>query len=183
MDECLEALHRLWSDGDASLDGAAIRFEGVDLRPLPAQRPRPPLWIGGRVDAVLRRVGRWGDAWFPSQASVEVMAAGRARLAELAEESGRPVPSLAVNLFVSVDSDRGAAREVVRDGLGHRFTDEATLFGATIAGSPADVVARIEAYRAVGCTAFDLKILPLDTGSTLRQVELLAREVLPALVA
>jgi hypothetical protein len=36
-------------------------------------------------------------------------------------------------------------------------------------------------YVAAGCSAFDLKILPLASEPTLAQVELLARDVLPAL--
>jgi hypothetical protein len=39
----------------------------------------------------------------------------------------------------------------------------------------------MHSYVEAGCSAFDLKILPLATGPTLAQVELLAREVLPPL--
>jgi alkanesulfonate monooxygenase SsuD/methylene tetrahydromethanopterin reductase-like flavin-dependent oxidoreductase (luciferase family) len=180
MDEWLTALDLLWREDVASYEGELIRFEGVDLRPRPVQRPRPPIWIGGRADPVLRRVALLADGWFPSQASVEVLAAGRARVLEMAEAAGRPTPRFAVNLFVSVDRDRELARDVVRDGLGHRFQTEEGLFASTIAGTPADVVERMRAYIAAGCSAFDLKILPLATAPTLRQVELLARDVLPA---
>jgi probable F420-dependent oxidoreductase len=181
MDESLEALDRLWSEGAATYDGELIRFEGVDLRPRPVQRPRPPIWIGGRADAAHRRAAILADGWFPSQASVGVLAAGRARTLELAAAAGRPAPRTAVNLFASVDPDGGVARDVVRDGLGHRFQTEAALFDATIAGSPAEVRDRMLAYIAAGCSAFDLKILPLATEPTLAQVDLIAREVLPAI--
>jgi probable F420-dependent oxidoreductase len=170
MDEALEALDRLWRDGSATYHGECIAFDDVDLRPRPVQQPRPPIWIGGRAEPVLRRVARYGDGWFPSQASVDVLAAGRARVLELAAQAGRPAPTFGVNLFVSVD----------RDGLGHRFRDEEALRASTIAGDPAEVVERIASYVAVGCRAFDLKILPLATAETLDQVGLLAREVLPA---
>jgi hypothetical protein len=68
----------------------------------------------------------------------------------------------------------------VRDGLGHRFKDEQALRASTIAGNPVEVIDRIASYVAIGCRAFDLKILPLATAETLDQVGLLAREVLPA---
>jgi alkanesulfonate monooxygenase SsuD/methylene tetrahydromethanopterin reductase-like flavin-dependent oxidoreductase (luciferase family) len=55
------------------------------------------------------------------------------------------------------------------------------MFGATIAGTPAEVRDRMRRYVEAGCSAFDLKILPLATEPTLAQAELLAREVLPAL--
>jgi probable F420-dependent oxidoreductase len=181
MNEWLEALDRLWRDDVASYQGELIHFEGVDLRPQPVQRPRPPIWIGGRADAALRRAALLADAWYPSQASVAVFSAGRQRAIEIAAEAGRPAPRFAVNLFVSVDRDGDVAREIVRDGLGYRFKTEELLFESTIAGTPAEVRERLAAYVAAGCSAFDLKILPLATDETLAQVELLAREVLPAL--
>lgn len=181
MDESLAALDRLWREEPATFAGDVIRFEGVDLRPLPVQRPRPPIWVGGRAEAVYRRVAEMADGWFPSQASVEVLAAGRARILELAAAAQRPVPRFAVNLFLSIDCDGNAAREVMRDGLGHRFRTEAGLFASTIAGDPAEVSARMRAYALAGCSAFDLKILPLSREATLAQAELLSREVLPAL--
>jgi probable F420-dependent oxidoreductase len=180
MDESLEAIDRLWRDETASYHGQHIQFEGVDSRPQPLQQPRIPLWIGGRADAAHRRAALLADGWFPSQASVEVLASGRRRVLEIAEAAGRPAPSFTVNLFVSVDPDGERAREVVRDGLAHRFRTEELLFASTLAGTPAEVRERMNAYAEAGCTGFDLKILPLATEPTLRQMELLATEVLPA---
>jgi probable F420-dependent oxidoreductase len=180
MDEWLEALDHLWRDDSASYHGQLIGFDGVDMRPRPVQRPRPPIWIGGRAEAALRRAALLADGWLPSQASVEVLAAGRSRILELAEAAGRPVPRFAVNLFASVHRDGEAARDVIRDGLGHRFQTEEGLFESTLAGTPAEVVERMLAYVGAGCSAFDLKILPLATEDTLAQAELMAAEVLPA---
>ena len=181
LDEQIEALDRLWQEEDASFQGDFLAFEGVDLRPRPLRRPRPPIWVGGRAAATQRRAALLADGWFPSQASVEVLAAGRDSVLAHARAASRPDPRIAVNLFVSVDRDGEAARDVVRDGLGHRFASEAAMFGAAIAGTPAQVLHRIREYVEAGCSAFDLKILPLATGPTLAQVELLAREVLPAI--
>jgi probable F420-dependent oxidoreductase len=180
MDEQLEALDRLWQEDDASFAGDFLSFERADLRPRPVQRPRPPIWIGGRSAGALRRAALVADGWFPSQASVGVLAAGRDGVLEASRGAGRPDPRIAVNLFVSIDRDGDLARDVVRDGLGHRFGSEDAMFEATIAGTPAEVRDRMRAYVDAGCSAFDLKILPLATEATLRQVDLLAREVLPA---
>jgi alkanesulfonate monooxygenase SsuD/methylene tetrahydromethanopterin reductase-like flavin-dependent oxidoreductase (luciferase family) len=179
MDESLEALVRLWADDPADLTGELVSFQGVDMRPLPVQRPRPPIWVGGRADAVLERAARLADGWFPSQASVETLAAGAAQVRRVAAGMERPEPRIAVNLFVSVDPDGERARQVVRDGLGHRFRDDAALDASTIAGTPNEVVDRMHRYVAAGCSAFDLKILPLQTRPTLDQMQLIADEVLP----
>ena len=37
----------------------------VGLRPRPVQQPRPPIWVGGRRSAALRRVAERGDGWIP----------------------------------------------------------------------------------------------------------------------
>jgi len=183
MNEWLEALDHLWRDDVATYRGELVHFEDVDIRPQPVQRPRPPIWVGGRSDAALRRAATMADGWIPSQASVEVLAAGREQLLAMSEAAGRPRPRVGVNLFVSIDEDGDAAREVMRDGLGHRFQTDAGLFESTIAGTPGEVGERFAAYAAAGCTAFDLKILPLATPTTVKQVELLARDVLPAVQA
>jgi len=181
MDEALEALDALWTQDSASYDGTQVRFDGVDLQPKPVQQPRPPIWVGGRVDAAIRRAALLADGWFPSQASVEVLGGGRERALALAQEAGRPEPRFGVNMFVSVDPDGERARDVVRDGLGHRFRGEAALFASTIAGAPSEVATRMSDYVGVGCSVFDLKVLPHTGEDTVAQMELLAEEVLPAL--
>jgi alkanesulfonate monooxygenase SsuD/methylene tetrahydromethanopterin reductase-like flavin-dependent oxidoreductase (luciferase family) len=183
MDESLEALDRLWTDGAASYHGDLFDFDGVDLRPLPVQRPRPPIWVGGRADAAHRRAALLAEAWFPSQASVDVLATGRASVLAIAASADRPVPRFGVNLFASVDHDGDAARDVIRDGLGHRFRSPALLFESTLAGTPAEVRDRMLEYVAVGCSAFDLKILPLTLDETIAQMELFARDILPSVTA
>jgi alkanesulfonate monooxygenase SsuD/methylene tetrahydromethanopterin reductase-like flavin-dependent oxidoreductase (luciferase family) len=181
MDEALQALDALWTQDAATFHGDLISFDGVDLRPQPVQRPRPPIWVGGRAEAVQRRAARFADGWFPSQATVALVKSGRELMLPIAESAGRPEPRFAVNIFLSVDADGDAAREVVHDGLGQRFKTPEALADATISGTPAEVVERMRQYMAVGVSAFDLKLLPLRTDRMLAAMDLLAREVLPAL--
>jgi probable F420-dependent oxidoreductase len=183
MDEALEALARLWSGEGASYHGRFISFDDVDLVPRPVQVPGPPIWVGGRVDQAIRRAALLATGWFPSQASVAVLADGRARAEELAAAAGRPSPRVGVNLFVAIDPDGEAARDIVRDGLGHRFRSEEAIFDSTIAGTPAEALERMEDYVAAGCSMFDLKLLPHRGDESVEQMERIAAEVLPALRA
>src|SRR3954471_12156389 len=50
---------------------AACRADGGEFLPKPVQRPHPPLWIGGRSPAAVRRAARAGDAWHPSHLTVD----------------------------------------------------------------------------------------------------------------
>lgn len=61
-DEALGVLAALWSGHEVRHAGRHYRVAGVTLAPLPVQRPRPPIWIGGESAAALRRAARW-EGW------------------------------------------------------------------------------------------------------------------------
>ena len=65
LDEVLDALEALWTGEPAAHDGDRWRIppSTVDLKP--AQRPRPPVLLGGFSPAALARVGRRADGWLP----------------------------------------------------------------------------------------------------------------------
>jgi alkanesulfonate monooxygenase SsuD/methylene tetrahydromethanopterin reductase-like flavin-dependent oxidoreductase (luciferase family) len=62
LDEGLTILNRLWSGAPVTHRGPHYAVEGVSLAPLPLQRPRIPIWIGGEGAPALRRAARW-DGW------------------------------------------------------------------------------------------------------------------------
>lgn len=62
LDEGLEVLNRLWSGETVSHQGRYYTVDGVALAPLPLQRPRVPIWVGGESRPALRRAARW-DGW------------------------------------------------------------------------------------------------------------------------
>ncbi len=62
LDEGLDVLNRLWSGEKVIHHGQHYTVEGVTLAPLPVQRPRIPIWIGGDSPPALRRAARW-DGW------------------------------------------------------------------------------------------------------------------------
>lgn len=181
MDEYLRILDALWTQDVASYEGEFVSFHDIDLYPKPVSKPRPPIWIGGRSEAAQDRAATLADGWFPSQPPVEVLATGRERIARVASEAGRPMPSLAVNIFVAVDADGERARDAMRAALSHRFAGDAPLFDATLAGTPDEVRDHMRRYVEAGVTTFDLKYLPLTLASTTAQMRLVATEVLPGL--
>ena len=62
VDESLEVLTQLWSGEKVDHHGAHYTVDNVTLMPLPVQRPRIPIWIGGVSVPALRRAARW-DGW------------------------------------------------------------------------------------------------------------------------
>ena len=61
MVEALDVIDALWGDGPASFAGEHYRISGLDGRPKPVQRPRPPLLIGGGGRRVLSVAGARAD--------------------------------------------------------------------------------------------------------------------------
>ena len=63
MNEGLEIIRRLWEGDDVDYDGEHYRITGAKLAPLPVQRPRPPIWVGGFAPASAKRAARLGDGY------------------------------------------------------------------------------------------------------------------------
>ena len=59
--ENLTIMKRLWTEERTTLDGRFSHLESVPMEPKPVQKPHPPIWFGGHVEARLapsNRVGR-----------------------------------------------------------------------------------------------------------------------------
>ncbi len=65
LDEGLDVVTGLWSGQPVTHAGRFYQVDTVTLAPLPVQRPRPPVWIGGTSGAARRRAARW-DGWIIS---------------------------------------------------------------------------------------------------------------------
>lgn len=65
LDEGLDVLNRLMSGELVTHRGEHYAVEDVRLAPLPVQRPRVPIWIGGEAKPALRRAAHW-DGWLAS---------------------------------------------------------------------------------------------------------------------
>jgi alkanesulfonate monooxygenase SsuD/methylene tetrahydromethanopterin reductase-like flavin-dependent oxidoreductase (luciferase family) len=56
----------IWTEDEASYHGDHVNFDRIWSWPKPAQRPHPPVLVGGNGPTVLDRVLRFGDAWLPN---------------------------------------------------------------------------------------------------------------------
>jgi hypothetical protein len=64
--ERVEAMKAIWTQDEASYAGEHVNFERIWSYPKPAQRPHPPVLVGGDGPTVLERVLAFGDAWLPN---------------------------------------------------------------------------------------------------------------------
>src|SRR5262245_26602175 len=63
-DEYLAAMRVLWQQPEPSFSGTFVSFDGITQQPMPAQRPHPPIVIGGHSKATFRRVIESANGWY-----------------------------------------------------------------------------------------------------------------------
>jgi probable F420-dependent oxidoreductase len=97
--DAILAMKALWTQDEAEYHGKYYNFPAVRSFPKPAQKPHPPIFLGGTDVNVFKRVVEWGDGWMPVRATVEEIKRGRATLNELAEKAGRDPRSVEVLAF------------------------------------------------------------------------------------
>lgn len=89
--ERVEAMKVLWTEREATFHGEFVNFDRVLLEPKPAQRPHPPILVGGLGPTVIDRVLAFGDAWFPNW-TPDITE----RAAELRSRAERPIDFMAM---------------------------------------------------------------------------------------
>ena len=94
MRESVEAMKAIWTEDEAEYHGKIVDFDPIWCWPKPAQKPHPPVLVGGVGEKVLDRVVAYGDEWIPNRVkSPEELAPRIAELQRRAEEAGRgPIP-------------------------------------------------------------------------------------------
>src|SRR5207237_714857 len=65
MRERIEAMKEIWTKPKAEYHGDFVDFPTMMTWPKPAQKPYPPIIVGGAFPHAARRVIRYGDGWVP----------------------------------------------------------------------------------------------------------------------
>lgn len=158
LDESLEILLPLLRGEAVDHPGPVLPTRSPILEPVPATAP--PLVVGGRSDAALRRAARVGDGWMGVWMSAGRAGSVRARLGELADERDRPAPTMLMMVFVHVvepGGDAGAARDeaaaFVRGQYGLPYE---ALERWALVGGAAQVAEGLDALSASGVEGFVL---------------------------
>jgi probable F420-dependent oxidoreductase len=110
LQERVEAMKTIWTQHEASYAGEFVHFEHIWSYPKPAQRPHPPVLVGGTGPTVLDRVLAFGDGWFPNYSDDEALFG---RITELHARADRPVEVQ----MLAVPSDPAALERIARAGV------------------------------------------------------------------
>jgi probable F420-dependent oxidoreductase len=190
LDEYLGVLDRLFRGGAVSHDGRWVLRDAENV-PGPAQRPRPPVWIGSKggprmLGVIARRADGWNTVWRvePGDYASKVSA-----LEAACESAGRDPATVcrSIGLMTIVGEDERdlAARwEGVR-----RWMPGETLDGAgldpwrrdALAGTPESCVERLREFESLGVEEVVLSFgtLPFAVADA-EMPALFAERVLPA---
>jgi len=120
--ESILAMKELWTKPEAEFQGRYYKFPKVRSYPKPAQKPHPPVLLGGGASNVLQRVVAWGDGWLPNRITPEQLRESRATLDRMAKDAGRDPAAITISVhgqpadrdLVKRLHDAGATRVIVR---------------------------------------------------------------------
>jgi F420-dependent oxidoreductase-like protein len=178
FEEQLAIITGLW----ATPEGKTFSFEGSyytvtdsPALPKPAQRPRPPVLIGGKGPRRTPRLAAaYADEYNVAFENLAPTAALYDRVREACQEAGREAGSLVYSAAQVVCCGRDAAELARRAAVIGRDVDD--LRANALGGTPAEVVDKIGRFAEEGTARSYLQLLDLHD---LGHLELIASEVLP----
>jgi probable F420-dependent oxidoreductase len=159
LEDTIALCRHLWSGSREPFQGRFHAFDDFFFEPLPAQRDAVPIWLGGRHDKAIERVGRVADGYHAT-ASAPASIAGRVpAIRAAAEAAGRPMPVMSARIRVELEAPA------------QKFP--------TLHGTPAEVAAQIRDYGDVGVTHLALLFPSREPEALTREIDRFVAEVLP----
>jgi F420-dependent oxidoreductase-like protein len=189
LEEGIEVILRLFHDEPASFSGRHFSLDGAVMRPKPAQRPHPPLLVGGSGEKrTLRIVAKYADEWNAVAPTPETYRAKTAVLEEHCRAVGRDPATIARSVMSAfiVGADESARRERtqalqrVLPALGRmdpEAVQETVRARGWLVGTPDDAITQLRALAAEGVQRVMLQHHDQTNFAVLEEI---ARDVLPS---
>ena len=182
-DDALEVITRTWTETDVTYEGRYTTLKNFSLKPLPLQKPRPPIWVSGRTDAAMKRAAKYGDGWLPYMYTPEHLANSIEKIKAFGEELGIGLSdfTFAIYIFSAVHEDNDTAVKYAAERLSKQYAQDFSqlVHKYALAGDPDKCKARLQEYIDAGASAvFVSSACPDDYIDT--NLEMLANTVIPA---
>jgi probable F420-dependent oxidoreductase len=160
LQETLQVLEALLGGEEASGTFGGVELKSARLLPPPVQRPRPPVWVGGKGGPrLLRLAARHADGWnLVWRITPEAYAEKVADVAAACEAEGRDPATFrrSIGLYGLVAEDDAAVTalwERARASMPGRALDRESWEdwrADTLSGTPAQVIERVAAFESQG---------------------------------
>ena len=202
--ESLEVMKRLWTEEEVEHHGKYYHVPRVKPATRPVQKRHPPIWVAANGDAAIRRAARWGYPWLVNpHATVPTVAKQLVLYRAELERAGQPIPQVLPmmrELYLAQDQEtayleaqpylEGKYAAYASWGQDKALPGEESFTmpfsdlarDRFLLGSPAQVVQEIRRYGdelGVNYLIFRLQWPGMDQERTLRQIEIMGREVIP----
>jgi len=171
-DEAIEIFRAVWTQDHPEIKTASHNLSGdVKVSPMPLQKPRPPILVGGSSDAALRRAARLGDGWHASGMAPAAFRAGALAVGNHWKDAGRAgAPELTLRVPLLIDGIHRAAVDPALLGTRH-----------VVRGSVASVAKELRQYQTAGCSHVALEVSYSTYPAILDTIDILAEEIRPLL--
>ena len=204
FEEQLAIMKALWTREAVSFKGAYYSVEGK-LEPKPVSKPHPPVWVGGWGDITLRRAATLADSWVPGPtADLGRLLNSKRQFLAHRGSAGRGAPPAEWPLtrdVIIADTDKQARelaerhimisyRKEYAGGWKHPFIDgsiatdlDALMKSRFLIGGPDQVITALTPFvKEYGLTHLICRLFfpGMPHAHIMRELELLAREVMPA---
>jgi probable F420-dependent oxidoreductase len=132
FDDYLEAVKKVWSGEVVGHESEFLSWHGFKSCPAPAQKPHPPILIGGTTTKTLQRVVNAADGWYAPSDSQQMLTEKIAELEAIAAQAERPVESIDITANWRIAKRPDALPEFEDLGI----TRAIVLLGATGESDP-----------------------------------------------
>ena len=172
-DEALKLLRALWTQEHPKIQTRRHRAQDVVFSPMPLQKPRPPLYVGGSSEGAYRRVARLGDGWHASATNHDAFRQGADTVRRFWKEAGREsAPFLSLRIPILID---GVHRPAVDMGL---------IRGRhTLNGSVTQIADELRGFRDLDCGHVALEVSYSTFPAILETIDLIANKIRPQLAS
>ena len=122
--EYVAAMKALWTEAAPEFHGRWVDFPPVICEPKPAQRPHPPVLVGGELRRAAQRVADYGDGWLPRARNTSEysdpgkLPGARRHIEELYRANGRDPSALKIVMW-DAPPDREQKRRFFDAGADH----------------------------------------------------------------
>ena len=171
-DEAIELFRAVWTQDYPEIKTANHDLSGrVKVSPMPLQKPRPPILVGGASDAALRRVARLGDGWHASGMPPSTFRASALAVGNLWKEAKREGdPHLSLRIPILIDGVHQAAVDTALLGTRH-----------VLRGPLQSIVRELRQYQTAGCEHVALEVSYSTYPAILETIDIIAEEIRPLL--
>jgi probable F420-dependent oxidoreductase len=110
------AMKEIWTREEAEFHGEFVNFDKIWSHPKPAQKPHPPIVMGGDGATTFDRIAEFGDAWMPIARGTANPVAKIGALHERLARAGRDPRQVPVSIF-GARPDRAALDALAGAGV------------------------------------------------------------------